>query len=84
MAEYRSPCVVTPNIPLSCLNAVEKFILMTAFQHELIETEQSIYFFSENGIDDEVKVSRAKCEAALSQTEPGTDRLAMLLERDDV
>lgn len=79
MAEYRSPCVVTPNIPLSCLNAVEKFILTTVLQHERVEAEQALYLYSENGIDEEIKVSRQKCEAALSQTEPGTDRLAMLL-----
>ena len=77
MAEYHSPCVVTPNIPLSCLNAVEKFILTTVLQHERVEVEQALYLFSEEGIDEEIKVSRAKCEAALSQTEPGTNHLAM-------
>jgi hypothetical protein len=82
MSDYATPTVVIPLIPEACMTPVERFILTSIFQHERIVEKQSLYIYAQTGIDDEVFVSRAACEAVLDQAEPGTDRLAMLLAHD--
>ncbi|MGL4440055.1 MAG: hypothetical protein ACRCUE_12370 [Bosea sp. (in: a-proteobacteria)] len=77
MAQYATPTVVIPALPVDCLNEVERFILTSVFQHQL--WEGSLHLFAEEGIDDEAFVCRDTLDAVLDRIEPGTHRLAMLL-----
>ena len=80
MADYVSPTVVTPPIPLACMTPIERFILTTLFQFEPADEGRALYFYAEDGIDDEVSVSRCAFDAIADTYEPGIDRLVMLID----
>ncbi|WP_303830965.1 hypothetical protein [Asticcacaulis taihuensis] len=47
MADYYSPTVIQPDIPVAEMTACEFLLLATIFQHEI--TDGSAYFYSEDG-----------------------------------
>lgn len=77
MAHYATPTVVIPALPVDCIEPVERFILTSVFEHQL--WEGALHLFAQEGVDDELFVSRPTLDAVLDRVEPGTHRLAMLL-----
>lgn len=77
MAHYATPTVVIPALPVACIDPVERFILTSVFEHQL--WEGTLHLFAEDGVDDELFVSRQALDVVLDTQEPGTHRLAMLL-----
>lgn len=52
MADYHSPTVVRPSIPLAAITPLEHALLCQMFEHE--SDGDTVYFFSENGPSDTV------------------------------
>ena len=77
MADYATPTVVIPALPVDCIDPVERFILTSVFEHQL--WDGALHLYAQEGVDDELFVSRQTLDAVLDMVEPGTHRLAMLL-----
>lgn len=77
MANYSTPTVVIPALPVDCIDPVERFILTTVLEHQI--WEGALHLFAQEGVDDEAFVSRTALDAVLDTQAPGTHRLAMLL-----
>ena len=58
MADYHSPTVVTPTIPLADITPLERLILEAVFDTELDRDDEHIYLFSEIGSSDLITVDR--------------------------
>ena len=86
MADYNSPTVITPTIPVSDMTELERLILTTMFDHEY--DGDRIYFFSNIGPSEIISIDRDDLLGALerSVTTPGGTALSLAiaaLRRED-
>ena len=77
MADYCSPTVVDPMIPLAAMLPIERLFLSQVFDEEL--TSEAAYYCSEDGARDLISLSSAEVRAALDAATPETSRLAQKL-----
>mgnify|MGYP000010416105 FL=1 len=77
MADYYSPTVVDPMIPLAAMLPIERLFLSQVFDEEL--TSEAAYYCSEDGARDLISLSSAEVRAALDAATPETSRLAQKL-----
>ncbi|MBU2587002.1 MAG: hypothetical protein KJ872_02675 [Alphaproteobacteria bacterium] len=77
MADYYTPTVVDPMIPLAAMLPIERLFLSQVFDEEL--TSEAAYYFSENGARDLISLAASEIRAALDAATPETSRLAQKL-----
>src|SRR3546814_4276506 len=83
MADYYTPTVVEPFIPLSAMLPIERLFLAQVFDEEI--ADETAYYSSEDGANDLILLHAAEVRAALDGAKPDTSRLAqeMLDEQPD-
>jgi hypothetical protein len=77
MADYYTPTVVDPMIPLAAMLPIERLFLAQVFDEEL--TSETAYYDSEEGASDLISLPAADVRAALDAATPETSRLAQKL-----
>ena len=77
MADYYTPTVVDPAIPLSAILPIERMFLAQVFDEELVG--DAVYYFSEDGANDLISLPAAEVRSALDVATPETSRLAQKL-----
>jgi hypothetical protein len=77
MADYYTPTVVDPMIPLAAMLPIERLFLSQVFDEEL--TSETAYYCSEDGARDLISLASAEVRAALDAATPETSRLAQKL-----
>jgi len=77
MADYFTPTVVDPVIPLSAMLPIERMFLAQVFSEELVG--EAAYYFSEHGASDLISLPAAEVRSALDTATPETSRLAQKL-----
>ncbi len=63
MADYYSPCVVTPPIPLADLSATEAALLLAMFEYEM--AEDTVYLFASRDVEEAPVIDTQKILKAL-------------------
>lgn len=76
MADYFSPTVVTPPIPLSAVTALELLVLEAVFDAEFDRVKKEIYLFSEIGPNDVILLECAELAAAIAESATATNSTA--------
>lgn len=74
MADYSTPTVIDPVIPLAAMLPIERMFLAQVFDEEI--DGESAYYFSEDGANDLISLPAAEVRAALDAATPETSRLA--------
>lgn len=77
MADYYTPTVIDPTIPLAAMLPIERMFLAQVFDEEL--TSEAAYYYSEDGARDLISLPSADVRAALDAATPETSRLARKL-----
>lgn len=77
MADYYTPTVVEPFIPLTAMLPIERLFLAQVFAEEL--DGETAYYFSEEGASDLISLSAEEVRTALDAATPETSRLAQKL-----
>lgn len=77
MADYYTPTVVEPMIPLAAMLPIERMFLAQVFDEEL--TNEAAYYYSEEGASDLISLPAADVRAALDAATPETSRIAQKL-----
>jgi hypothetical protein len=77
MADYYTPTVVEPMIPLAAMLPIERLFLAQVFDEEL--NGETAYYFSEEGASDLISLPSADVRAALDAATPETSRIAQKL-----
>lgn len=77
MADYYTPTVVEPFIPLSALLPIERLFLARVFDEEI--ADETAYYYSEDGANDLIFLAAKDVRAALGAASPDTSRLAQKL-----
>lgn len=77
MADYYTPTVVEPMIPLTAMFPIERLFLAQVFDEEL--NGETAYYFSEAGASDLISLPAADVRAALDAATPETSRIAQKL-----
>jgi len=77
MADYYTPTVVDPMIPLATMLPIERLFLAQVFSEEL--DGESAYYCSEDGANDLISLAAAEVRAALEAATAETSRLAQKL-----
>ena len=77
MADYFTPTVIDPVIPLAAMLPIERMFLAQVFNEEL--AEETAYYFSEDGANDLISLPAAVVRAALDAARPETNRPAQKL-----
>lgn len=77
MADYYTPTVVEPMIPLAAMLPIERLFLAQVFDEDL--DGEAAYYCSEDGANDLISLPAAKVRAALDAATPETSRLAQKL-----
>lgn len=77
MADYYTPTVINPMIPLAAMLPIERLFLSQVFDEEL--TSEAAYYCSEDGARDLISLAAAEVRAALDAATPETSRLAQKL-----
>jgi len=70
MADYFTPTVIQPAIPLADITPLERLLLSHVFNAE--PDGEGLYFYAEEGPADMVWLDRAPIETALAQSPPST------------
>ena len=70
MADYYTPTVVDPMIPLAAMLPIERLFLSQVFDEEL--TSEAAYYCSEDGARDLISLSSAEVRAALDAATPAS------------
>jgi hypothetical protein len=80
MADYFSPTVIQPTIPLADITPLERLLLSHIFSAEI--DRDGLYFYAEESPVDIVALSRAELAAALAASEASASSLnAFVAER---
>src|SRR3546814_14899548 len=74
MADYYTPTVFEPCIPLSAMLPIERLFLAQVFDEEI--ADETAYYYSEDGANDLIFLPAADVRAALDGAKPDTSRLA--------
>jgi hypothetical protein len=77
MADYYTPTVIEPMIPLAAILPIERLFLAQVFSEEV--DGDTAYYFSEDGVNDLASFPADDVRAALDATSPQTSRLAQKL-----
>jgi len=77
MADYFTPTVIDPVIPLAAMLPIERMFLAQVFDEEL--NGETAYYFSEDGANDLISLPAAEVRGALDAATPETSRLAQKL-----
>ncbi|NJM92791.1 MAG: hypothetical protein HC861_09360 [Rhodospirillaceae bacterium] len=77
MADYFTPTVVDPMIPIAAILPIERMFLAQVFNEEL--DGETAYYFSEDGANDLITLPATEVRAALDAATPETSRLAQKL-----
>jgi hypothetical protein len=77
MADYYTPTVIDPMIPLAAIQPIERLFLAQVFDEEL--TSETAYYYSEDGTRDLISLPAVEVRAALDAGKPETSRLAQKL-----
>ena len=77
MADYFTPTVIDPVIPLAAMLPIERMFLAQVFDEEL--DGEIAYYFSEDGANDLISLPAAEVRVALDSAAPETSRLAQKL-----
>lgn len=77
MADYYTPTVVDPMIPLAAMLPIERLFLAQVFDEEL--NGETVYYYSEEGASDLISLPAADVRAALDAATPETSRIAQKL-----
>lgn len=77
MADYFTPTVIDPVIPLAAMLPIERMFLAQVFTEDL--AEETAYYFSEGGANDLISMPAAEVRAALDAATPESSRLAQKL-----
>lgn len=77
MADYYTPTVVDPMIPLAAMLPIERMFLAQVFDEEM--TSEAAYYYCEEGASDLISLPAADVRAALDAATPETSRLAQKL-----
>lgn len=80
MADYYTPTVVDPVIPLAAILPIEQMFLSQVFDEDV--DDGIVYYFSEDGIRDLIFFDPAEVREALKSTDHASSRLAAKL-RDE-
>ena len=80
MADYCTPTVVEPMIPMADILPIEAIFLAQVFTEDI--ENGTTYYCSEHGASDLVFLNPSKVREALAATDPGSSRLAALLLAD--
>ncbi len=68
MADYRSPTVVNPVIPVENMTSLERLLLEAVFDVEFDEDETAMYFYSELGPNAQITVDRDQLQTAFRES----------------
>jgi hypothetical protein len=77
MADYYTPTVIEPFIPLAAMLPIERLFLAQVFSEEL--DGETVYYFSDDGACDLISLTAEDVRAALDAATPETSRLAQKL-----
>lgn len=77
MADYYTPTVIDPVIPISAMQPIERLFLAKVFDEEV--TSEAVYYYSEDGANDLNFLPADEVRAALDAVTPETSRLAQKL-----
>lgn len=72
MADYFTPTVVQPTIPIAAMTPLERLLLTRIFEAE--PDGDGLYIFAEEGPADTITVNRGELDAALADFRPPTAR----------
>jgi hypothetical protein len=82
MADYYTPTVIEPMIPMAAMLPIERLFLAQVFSEEVVD--ETAYYSSEDGPSDLVFFPADEVRAALDAASPETSRLAKkLLDEHD-
>ena len=87
MADYHSPTVLQPVIPVADITALERLLLEAVFDAEFDEDDARIYLFSKLGPNEQITVERDQLLAAFEESvampeSAAVDHIAELLRRE--
>ncbi len=74
MADYFSPTVIQPTIPVADITPLERLLLSHVFNAE--SDGEGLYFYADEGPADMIWLDRAPVEAALAQSPTAVDSTA--------
>lgn len=77
MADYYTPTVIDPVIPISAMLPIERMFLSRVFEEEV--SGETAYYFSEDGATDLICLPAEELRAALDAASTETSRLARKL-----
>lgn len=77
MANYYTPTVIDPAIPIAAMLPIERMFLSRVFEEEV--SGETAYYFSEDGATDLIFLPAKEVRAALDAASPETSRLARKL-----
>ncbi len=77
MADYFTPTVIQPTIPVADITPLERLLLSHIFNAEA--DGEGLYFYADEGPSDMIWLDRAPIEAALAQSPPTIDSTAATL-----
>lgn len=77
MADYFTPTVIDPVIPLAAMLPIERMFLAQVFNEDL--DGETAYYFSEDGANDLISLPAAEVRTALDAASPEASRLARKL-----
>ena len=74
MADYHSPTVVQPDIPVAAMTPLERRLLCELFEHE--GNDQAVYFFASDNVADTAWIATAELVELLGQDNGMVSRIA--------
>jgi len=74
MADYFSPTVIQPKIPVSDVTPLERLLLSHIFNAE--PDDEGLYFYADEGPADMIWLDRDRIEAALAESPAAIDSIA--------
>lgn len=74
MADYHSPTVVQPDIPIAAMTPLERRLLCELFEHE--GDDQALYFFANENVADTAWIETAELVKLLGQDAGMVSRIA--------
>ena len=74
MADYHSPTVVQPDIPVAAMTPLERRLLCELFEHE--GNDQAVYFFASDNVADTAWIATAELVELLDQDTGMVSRIA--------
>ena len=74
MADYHSPTVVQPDIPVAAMTPLERRLLCELFEHE--GNDQAVYFFASDNVADTAWIATAELVELLGRDNGMVSRIA--------